>query len=82
MRTISATVETYVEAEVDVDVDTLVSNLTPEQAQVVADRARSQCGDPEASRYIERAFLALKGLSNPPRELVDLFWHVYGRAIA
>ncbi|MDH7551841.1 hypothetical protein [Stenotrophomonas geniculata] len=37
---------------------------------------------PKADLVVERAYLAVRGMTNLPQELKDLFWVVHGRAIA
>ncbi|WP_019397242.1 hypothetical protein [Pseudoxanthomonas sp. GW2] len=85
-RRISIPVDTYV----DVDIDEIVSELS---AGEVAELAAAcgvlpsglGAGDGDDSRLrgiVDQAEAALRRMQNAPRELLDLLYHVHGRAIA
>lgn len=85
-RSISVPVDTYV----DVDIDDIVSELdTDELRQLAIARGVLPeglgCGDGDESRLrgmVDGAERALRRMQNAPRELLDLMYHVHGRAIA
>lgn len=72
-----------VDAEAEVHVDDVIEKLTDDEllACVRARMPHSAATDRQPEHYVEAAFLAAKALPNCPRELVDLFWHVHGRAM-
>lgn len=85
-RSISVAVDTYVE----VALDEVAAEL---DADEVLELARTRgllthglvLGDGDDSRIrgiVDRAEAALRRMQNAPRELLDLLYHVHGRAIA
>jgi len=85
-RRISIPVDTYV----DVNIDEIVSELSAgEVAELAAARgvlpSGLGTGDGDDSRLrgiVDQAEAALRRMQNAPRELLDLLYHVHGRAIA
>lgn len=78
----------YVTVDVDVDIEDVIDEMNEAELRMVERRLRriygdhDSSGDPTSERIIERAFLVAKQMPNLPKELVDLFLKVHGRAIA
>lgn len=78
--------EREVWVDVDVSLDELAKNLTREDLAYMA-QAKGCCapgtgeGDPGADRYVDAAEAAARQLNDCPRAILDLLWHVHGRAI-
>lgn len=86
---ISVNVCTHIDTDVDVDIDDIIESCSPDDLKKLAARIGNDSapttvtgvGDPATARYVERAYLAALRVSDLPREIADLFWHVHGRAI-
>ncbi len=86
---ISVSVCTEIDTDVDVEIDDIIASASPEDLKKLAarignDASPNVCtgvGDPPPSRYVERAYLAALRITDLPREIADLFWHVHGRAL-
>lgn len=89
MRSITVSKSVDVDVDVEVDIDDIVESLDADELRELAARAgfdsgRLAFGKGDASRIrniIDSAERAARSLSNLPREIADLFWHVHERAI-
>ena len=80
-----------VEVDVHIAIDDLVVDLSDNEKIALLHKLTGTvdvplgAGDGDQQRIdsiIERAFLAAQNLPAVPHEIVELFWHVHGRALA
>lgn len=81
----------YITATVDVEVEDLIEELDDEDVEELynerfPDRkavAIPFCGvgDTQPDHYVQRAYLAARQMTTVPREIEDMFWHVFGKAL-
>lgn len=81
----------YVTMSVDADVDDVIERLTTKELTAVISKHLPKTGisverglgegDPQVERFVENAFLAAKAMPDCPKAILDLLWHVHGKAI-
>lgn len=79
-------VTVQVDTEAEVDLQEILADLPDSDIADLAEARGFQIhghgkGDLRTETIIERAYLAARQMSNTPREIADLLWHVHGRAI-
>jgi hypothetical protein len=86
----SGCISVSVVTEVDVDLDDIAGEMSREDVLELAERKgmldkgifAGEGGDARLRGIVDAAEREIRRMPHVPRELLDLMWHVHGRAIA